>query len=142
MITFKCETPDMFFHETLELFKAHNEEINLFGQELHIDEDYYKSEWVKCFIARDGGDVVGYASFEIHPMLHHKETHATMTTLYVKPEKRKEGLGQAILDFSEKILKSNNISHVHIGVPKINDWSKMLDGKGYSELETIYVKEL
>lgn len=138
------------FGEILEdlrpLLFQHREEIDLFSKPLEVDVPTYLS-WEGADVSRlytlrtEEDELVGYALFVLFTHNHHRSRlHATQDVLFVKKEYRGNGL--KFIKYCEDQLKKDGVETVHQCVPSCNDWSKVLEFKGYKKLETIYVKDL
>lgn len=133
--------------DALPLYEKHHEEVTLHDRELNIDEEHYrklhKSENYLGVGFFDQGILIGYISFFVSYHPHHKDLGvANMDLFYLLPEYR-GGTGKDILKTVLKHIKERTkIDKVYIGVPHINDWSKMLLGMGFRGVETVYSLDL
>lgn len=144
-ITFQLEDYHLFKLHAQELFVEHHKEIDLFGEELDIDDHLYKrcqdAESLKVYTVREWGRLIGYCAFFLYTHTHHKTSvHAKQDVLFIKKEKR--GIGLSFLKYCEAELRKEGVSEVLQCVPASNDWSKVLEYKGYKKLETIYTRKL
>ena len=145
MLYYQSEKYLSAWPELEPLVKMHHQEVNLFGDKLDVDTDGYaymcENDILKLFTIRKNDDeLVGYAAYYVYPHNHHRTSlHAKLDVLFILKEYR-GGRGKSFLKFCEEELKAMNVEVVHIGVPAINDWSKMLTD--YEKLETVYMRRL
>lgn len=139
------ETFESIYVEALPMFLAHKQEVDLYGLPLDLDLDLYLKTnelgTFKFYTAREEGELIGYSAYFIYMCPHHKTSvQATQDIVYYKKEKRGNGL--PFMSYCEGELKKLGVHIIKIGVPASNDWSPILLRKGFSKLETTYVKEL
>ena len=131
------------------LLLAHYDEIALHKESIKLDVDWGKYEGLernnalRVFTARDEGRLIGYSVFFLvwHP--HYKSSlFAQNDVLYLSPEHRKGTAGIRLIDFSELRLRADGVLKVIWHVKCENDWSPILERKGYRKEEVIMAKVL
>lgn len=114
------------------------------GRQLNIDWDMFrlleKIGNLVTIVAREDGEVVGYAVFVISKQLHAKDMLiAENDALFLKKEHRKGRAGIILIKESQRILGEmyKNIMVAWHVKPKL-DFSNILIKLGYGKLDTIY----
>jgi len=130
-----------------ELLEMHYHEIALNKDKIKLNPDWeaYEaledSNQLRIFTVRDDGKLVGYSSFIVMPMLHNKGyAQAVSDTVYLHPEYRKGYTGVNLLKFSEKCLKEDGVTNIHVYVTFRKDFGNIMDHLGYNPTETLYSK--
>ena len=137
-----------FIDEIEPLLCAYGDEMHLFGLS-HTDPDwsmYHKLNVAGClwiFSVRVDGKLIGFNSYIVTPSPHYEDAiYATSDTLYISPEYRGKFAGPRILQYAESQLKKLNICAIQQGVQATNDFSPMLERKGYKLDSYLYVKRI
>ena len=114
------------------------------GRQLNVDWDtfnlYEKTNHLVTIVARDDGEVVGYAVFIIMKQLHAMDyLMAHNDALFLKKEHRKGRAGIMLIKESNKIL-GELFPGILVAwhVKPHMDFSPILIKLGYSKLDTIY----
>lgn len=98
---------------------------------------------LKVFVARNESDVVGYCTMFIHQHPHQSnEHHAIQDALYLKPNMRGAGAGEAFVEFIDRHLALEGVATVYRGVTPSFDYSKTLGRLGYKESEVLYERRM
>lgn len=129
------------------VIRSHAKEVDPYPEPLAIDYNLMMklshAGNYRCYSARTENDVIGYVGFYVYNHVHHSGvTVAAQDAIYVKPEWRRQGLGQALLEYSEKKLKSIDVKYIQHAVTPCYDFSKLLEQNGYKPLERIYFKNI
>ena len=145
MISFSEETFQSAYDDSIELHKLHNQEVNIFDLPIDIDVETFNlcesNGALKTYVARDNGNLVGYAVFFIYNHPHHKASiQAKQDVVYISTHKR--GLGISFIKFCDSKLKEAGIDFVIHSVNDDNDWSPVLLRQGYDKFETSYIRSL
>lgn len=90
---------------------------------------------------REKGQLIGYAMFVLNIHLHYKSlTVATNDILFIKPDKRHGRLGLRLMQEAEKYLKDIGANKITWHMKPHKDFSKLVEGMGYTHEEAIYGK--
>lgn len=127
--------------------RKHAKEVDPYPEPLAIDYNVIlklgEDGSYKCYSARIGEEVIGYVGFYVYNHVHHSGVMiAAQDAIYVKPEYRNQGLGYALLKFSEEALKPLGVKYVQHAVTPCYDFSYLLERNGYKPLETVYFKNI
>ncbi len=144
-IKFQREFFSEMYYEMAPLNELHHAEINLFGDPLDVDINTYiqcETDGIfRLYSMRIDNELVGYSGFFIYHHPHHaKIKHASQDVLFIRQDKR--GHGTIFIRYCEGELKKLGVDVVLQHVPKINDWSKVLERMDYTELETTYFRRI
>ncbi|HXF44847.1 MAG TPA: GNAT family N-acetyltransferase [Burkholderiaceae bacterium] len=140
--------PDLW-PEIMPLLQAHYREIATF-QDIALDPDvdaYNTAEaagLLRCFTARRGGVIVGYAIFLVRTSVHYRQSlQAVEDVLFVDPRYRGTLIGWRLVRYAERALAAEGVQvvshHVKLTHPALG---QLLARLGYMPIETIYVKRL
>lgn len=138
---------DELIDEGLPLLQAHYDEIARFKETpLEIDREQYLAAerigMVRCFTAREGGRLIGYANYFIRSHPHFKSTiHALSDILYISPERR--GIfGSYFLRWCEQELRIEGCNYIYQSVTTKYDFGQLLERIGYMKIDSTYGKRL
>lgn len=137
------------YDEARDLVEAHWREIAT-HKDIRLEPDiaryraFDRLGVLRCFTARLGGTIVGYAVFIVQAHLHYAESiQALQDVIYVAPEHRRKGVGRMLSAVAEKALKEEGVQEIHQHVKKAHpELGFMLAADGYVETETIMSKRL
>lgn len=73
-----------------------------------IDDDRFF-----CFVAEEGGDLKGFVHCVIHPATWSIRDYCYLEDLFVKPEKRGEGVGRGLIEAVYDETKRRNFDRVY-----------------------------
>ena len=138
---------DTLIEEMKPLFTVHQLELTP-TRELNPDYDTYKlldtSNMLKMYVSRDANNVInGYTAFIITPMMHYKQYISAIEDLfYVVPNARGAKIGLALIDFTDHALKELGVDVVIHHAKLTNNFSKLLQHKGYVVKEHLLMKDL
>lgn len=94
-------------------------------------------------VAREDGEVAGYAVFILQPHFHAKDSIcAHNDALFLRKQSRKGRAGILLIREAEKLLRAKGIHLVLWHVKPTVDFSSVLLRYGYQLHETIYAKRL
>ena len=121
------------------------EEVNhwLYSQWGHHDEDNDEKDWLKAkkekldnnqllpirFVALEDGQPVGTASIVKHDMKTHTELEPWMADVYVKEEKRNQGIGSKLVNKIIKEAQQQKFSTLYLFTP---DKKSFYEGLGWN----------
>lgn len=146
--TFQAEpfTADLF-QEALPLLASHWHEIAHFKDiPLNPDLSFYKScqtaGVLRCYTARAGSDLVGYAVFIVRRNPHYQTSlQATQDVIYIQPAHR-GGLGRRFIKFCDTELRLEGAQAVYQHVKAEHNFGLVLQRLGYELVDLIYAKRL
>lgn len=118
------------------------------SSELDVQWDIYRQAvsmgscaWIAAW--DDNSDtLLGYISLLLAPSLHTGELTMLTDTIYVLPNGRGQGVGKALLEKAEALGRSIGVKHFMTTFKNSVDHSKLVDGLGFFNYETIYCKAL
>ena len=150
MMTYHTEifNPEVI-SEINEHIKDHWVESGIDGIEPEADWDQYISlqdvggAWL--FTSRGENDeLAGYAIYFTYLHPHYKGVmFATQDTIYVVPKYRGLGVANGLITYCDKFLSENLNTKIHsINVPLSHDYSRMLKGTGYEQVEKVMYKRV
>lgn len=97
---------------------------------------------VRCFTARDGEQVVGYALFFVRANPHYASSvQAVQDVLYLAPQVR-GGTGYKFIRWCDEQLKAEGVQAVYQHVKSAHDFGKLLERQGYELVDYIFAKRL
>jgi GNAT superfamily N-acetyltransferase len=145
-------TPELWAEAT-PLLHAHWREVAHF-EDIPLEPDYevyaasQKAGFIRCFTVRldDRNEryrlpLVGYALFFVRPHPHYMSClFAAQDVIYVDPDHR--GLGGKFIEYCDGWLQAEGVDVVTQHVKAAHDFGKLLERKGYVEMDRIYVKRL
>ena len=145
MFTEERFTPDNI-DEMDPLTVDHIGEVGPFQFEFKIDWDRYvlleSMGSIRLFVARVGGQMVGYSVYVIATHTHFANTvFASQDALYIVPDHRGKGMGARFIRFCEEQLADVCDAITQAVTPEV-DFSENLLKCGYVPLENLYVKNL
>lgn len=132
--------------ENQHLIESHWGEVAIDGSGRKLDVDWEafrrldKSGSLVTIVARDNGEVAGYAVFATLPHLHARQTFvASNDALFLRKESRKGRAGALLIKESKRILaeKFGDVLVMWHVKPHV-DFSPILLRDGYKMHETIY----
>lgn len=141
------ENFDTVFRDGIELFRLNSLETSDEPEvEINIEVDYYrKLEEVGAFAvfcARDEYKLVGYSLFLINKYSHKSNlVQACQDAIYMRPEYRGQN-SVDFIDFCIQSLRESGVDSVYIPVKTKNSFGKLLERKGFTKTEEIYMRRL
>lgn len=97
----------------------------------------------RCFVARQGGRLIGYAAFFVRRNLHYADSlQAVQDVLYLDPAFRNAGIGRALIDECDNRLRAEGVQVVYQHVKLAHDFGPLLASLGYEAVETIHARRL
>lgn len=148
MINFAVESFVACIPEIKTLITAHYEELALNRDKVPLDprwdvyEELEKSDKL-LFIAlrNDDKKLIGYSIGLIEYELHYKTTLGyNMDILYVDPEYRGHGAGNALITFLEAALKERKVQRIFLGSKCHKDIGNLFIHHDYKLVEMYYSK--
>lgn len=130
------------------LLEAHWAEIARY-QDIKLDPDveaYERLEAegkVRCYTARDGGALIGYAVFFVRGNLHYRNSlQAIQDVLFVLPQHRAGLAGVRLIKVAEERLKALGVQVVYHHAKRTNRVGELLERLGYELVDGLYAKRL
>lgn len=134
--------------EVFPLLGAHHKEISHFKEiELNPDFEKYvaleKAGLVRAFTIRDEDKVVGYTAFFMKANLHFTQSlQASQDLLYLKPELRGAGIGEAFIRFYLEVLRKQGVEVVWSPVNAKHNFGPLLGRIGFELVDYVYAIRL
>ncbi len=126
-------------HALQKLFCAYYEELDCGEDPLSLFEDLVatdiKAGLLSVAVADCGDGLCGFAIFQIDDVINDwcfSEGKGDIREIYVTPEKRRQGVGKALLFFAESALKADGATEVYL-LPT-DDSEKFFINCGYSDI--------
>lgn len=94
------------------------------------------------FVALDGERLIGFITLHAYAHQWNGETMAEEIAWYVTPSARRGLAGPRLLAAAEKWATTNGAIRFKMSAPTGSDVGKFLERRGFSALETAYVKTL
>lgn len=148
-VTFQRELSHYLWPEIAPLLKEHYDEIAHYKDiPLDPDVDGYNAleeqGRLRCFTARDGGRLIGYAIFICGPNLHYKSTRiANQDVLFIHPSHRNGIAAMRFFEFFEKRLAGEGwqlvLQHEKIAHPALG---RICGKRGYEPMDRVWAKRL
>ena len=136
-IVFKKEKLQDVWDEMLPILKEHYLEIAHYKDirfEPNVAE-YFRMEdagITHTFTARENGELIGYAVFNIRYNLHYKSSkQAYQDVIYISKEKR--GFGKSFIKWCDDELRKLGVQVVNQHIKFAHDWSIVLERLGYEK---------
>ena len=121
---------------------AHYQDIEL-APEFSVYEVAEQHGNLRCYTARAGTKLVGYAVFFVRHNPHYRNSlQAVQDVLFVLPEHRKGMAGVRLIRHAEQSLKAEGVQVVYHHVKRTNQVGRLLGRLGYDLVEEIYSKRL
>lgn len=149
MIEIKREAFDDFYDEAQPLALEHWQEVANYRDRRQLEVDYHTYKDLEshnrlyCITARDDGKLVGYSVWTLNTHINYKSwTFAASAAIFVLPFYRKRGVGLRLINKSEEFLKNFGVNQILFRVKPSNDWTPILDRKGYGVEDIVMGKVL
>lgn len=131
------------------LLHAHYAELAIY-RDIPLDPDveaYCRLEdqgLLRCYTARLGSQLIGYAVFLVGPNLHYRGSkQAKADVVYVIPAHRHSRVGFRLLTFADQALRDEGVQLVCHHVKHTHpDLGHLLTAIGYAPIETLHVRRL
>lgn len=134
--------------EAWPLLIEHFEEISA-NQDIALNPDIEKYNnlddlgMLRCYTARDNGQLVGYALFLVHQNMHYAQSkQAQQDVIFLQKDARKGLTGYKLIRFAEDMLRGENVQIVYHHVKAMHNFGKILERQGYKLVDLIYSKRL
>ena len=98
-----------------------------------------------CIFVADleGHGVIGYAVFFVATNAHYATSlQAVQDVLYLDPAFRNAGIGRALIDGCDSLLRAEGVQVVMQHVKLAHDFGPLLASLGYEAIETIHARRL
>lgn len=129
------------------LIQSHHEEIDWRPDKipLGVDRQAYTTMedqgMFVCFTAREGSKLYGYASYFLHNHPHYKTIRYGLNdALYIRPERRGQGIGRELIRFCEEELISLGAQVVTLNIKQVLNWGDLATSEGYEPVEVAWQK--
>lgn len=150
MIAFQKEKLSQIWHEIQPLWKLHWKEFALHKDSIPLapdEEKYLGSERAGVFhivTARDEGELIGYSMFFVDKGLHYSTVKEALPDIYfVHPRYRERAfIVCRLIDETEKVQKELGVMRAYLSEKVHRPAGPVLERKGYTLAERIYVKLL
>jgi hypothetical protein len=149
MATYQRERAQDLWEEIMPLLIAHKEEIALYPDiALSPDMDRYNeiedAGRLRCYTARLGETLVGYAIFFVMQNLHYQDSlQANQDVLFVQKAHRHGRIGLGLIRFSESALKTEGVQvvyqHIKVHTPET---VSLFERLGYTASDLMMAKRL
>lgn len=148
-VSYQRERAHELWAEIPTLLHAHYTELATY-HDIPLDPDveaYCRlddQDLLRCYTARRGSELIGYAVFLVGPNLHYRGSkQARADVVYVIPEHRHTRVGFRLLTFADMQLREehtqvtcHHVKHTH------PDLGHLLTAIGYQPIETLYARRL
>ncbi len=147
-ITYQREPVHGLWPELLPMMEAHYVELGEHHDiELNVDTGMYETVdglgGLRCFTARDGADLVGYAVFFVREHAHHRDSvQASCDAVYLAPSYRCGLTGVDLLAHANRALRDEGVQVVRYGAKPDTPLSASLARLGYTLSEHTFSKRL
>lgn len=138
--------PDLY-PEMVPLLELHYQEIAWNVEKIKLDVDVEKYNALHdegilfCFSVRDGGRLVGYAAFLVHPHPHYTSTvFASNDVIFLNKSHRGKKLGADFINFCTDELKAFGVQVVAIRIKNCLDWSPLAESLNFDSVESTHLK--
>lgn len=103
----------------------------------------YDTGMMRCLTIRDEGELVGYCLvFMADDPQCQGQITGSVDAIYVAPEYRRFDVSRRFFKFIEAAMKQNGVTYIKTASRPNRDISSFLKYMGYSEVETIYRKDI
>jgi GNAT superfamily N-acetyltransferase len=137
---------DSLIAESRALMERHWEELAYDKDDVPLDPDYdfYKRSneagYFVVYTVRNDSRLAGYAAYYVMPHKHYSKTlFGVSDLLFVEPELRNAGVGEAFVDFIENDLRKRNAKIMHtttkVSHPALG---RLLVHRGHQRIEAGY----
>ena len=145
-VTIAVETLTQTKPEICKFVEDHYAEVNVFkDRPLDINwAQYLKVEAFgnyKLLVARVDGELVGWIGFFVYEHMRHIGYKiAKEDWYYVDPKVRGNGIGKALFEHSEVVLKQSGVHRVMVSCKVNHDHTKLIASLGYTHHEKNFTK--
>lgn len=147
-LSFHTEKLEDVAKEILPLLQKHYEEIAWNKEKVPFNPDWDRYRQLEAagalriYIAREDGELVGYAVFCVSRMLHYQDVvQAQNDIFYVVPSKRGLYIGRKLLqEYAEAELKREGVHDITLHIKLAHDWSKLAQHWGYEATDLLLHK--
>lgn len=131
----------MFFVHYREAHEVTDGELDIdFKTYLRLEEQGRLKSFA---LFSEKGEIAGYACYDVvHNIKNKSHTRAQQDLLFIAPELRGKGVGAAFIQAIERRLMAHGADYIYQQTRVRTDFSKTLEGLGYSLVDYGYVKEL
>lgn len=147
---FKREVISMPFlkNEMMPILERHYVEISA-NLDIALEPDFEKyiaienAGTLRCYTARDGEDLVGYAVFFVTRNFHYSSSlQAVQDVIYLEKSKRGVGFGKGFIDWCDSQLRDEGVQVVYHHVKQKHNFGPMLESLSYKLVDLIYARRL
>lgn len=134
--------------EMLPILERHYLEIAAF-QDIPLKPDFVQYLEIerlgrlRCFTARDMGELVGYAVFFVAHNPHYSTSlQATQDVIYLEKSRRGLGFGKGFINWCDSQLRDEGVQAVYHHVKEKHNFGGMLESLDYKLVDLIYARRL
>lgn len=146
-LEFSVESLKDVWNDVMTLAVDHWAETEMYrhGQKFAPSYDRYmqyeKAGWLIQCVARENGEMVGYATMYICPSMHTQQIIATEDTFFILPEYRKGRNGIRLVQFAEEECKKRGAVEVMMTAKMTNTAGRLMECLGYTKVAEQYSKQ-
>lgn len=134
--------------EIMPLLEKHWHEIAHYA-DIKLEPDVKAYNWaddfgaLRCFTARVGETLVGYAIYFVRPNLHYTSSlQASQDVLFLLPEYRGKLIGAQFIAWCDAQLQAEGVQVVTQHVKAEHNFGPLLERMGYQLVDLIYSRRL
>lgn len=146
-LEFSVESLKDVWNDVIRLAVDHWAETEMYrhGQKFAPSYDRYiqyeNAGWLMQCIARDKGQMVGYATMYIVPSMHTQMVIATEDTFFLLPEYRKGRNGVRLVKFVEDECRKRGAVEIMMTAKLTNQAGRFMECLGYEQVAKQYSKQ-
>lgn len=148
MIDYAVADPATFIDELKVLLPVHYDELCV-TKDFPLMPDYMAygrlcvAGMLKCIVAREDGELIGYALFIVSPHLHYSTCKTAFEDIYfLRKDKRLGRTGIRLFQFAEQALRDDGVNRIIMHTKIHLDNSKLFEYLGYKLTDKLYTKLL
>lgn len=145
---YQRELVSNLWNEAQPLLEAHWREVAHY-QDIELKPDiaaYHQLQAMnelRCYTARDGGKLVGYAVFFVRPNPHYSSSlQAHQDVLFLLSDYRRGTTGVRLIQYAEEKLQAEGVQVIYHHAKRTNKVGELLERLGYELVDEIYAKRL
>jgi Aspartyl/Asparaginyl beta-hydroxylase len=133
--------------EVHPLLKEHWQEIAKYKDiPLSPDRERYDTleaiDVLRCYTARDCGELIGYAAFLKTRHLHYDVLTAQQDVLFLSKRHRIGRTGLNLIRYAERRLQAEGVELIMHHVKTTNGAGRIMEALGYEEVDRVYMKRM
>ncbi|MEF8774979.1 MAG: GNAT family N-acetyltransferase [Haloarculaceae archaeon] len=96
----------------------------------------------RVLVAREDGEVLGFVMYTIERPAYNQDVHrGVVENLYVRPERRSEGIGSALLEAAEDALADQGLDAITLEVMARNDGARRFYRRAGYEVRRVQLEK-